>query len=82
MRKSLKDIRTEKGLMQKEITKSIKISTAFYSLIESGERMPSLKTAKKIAACLGLTLDEFYEALTTTIEEKSPYDGGIRWRSE
>ena len=75
MRKSLKDIRVEKRLMQKDIANSIKISTAFYSLIESGERMPSMKTAKRIASCLGLTLDEFYEALTTTIEEKFPYIG-------
>lgn len=48
MRKSLKDIRTEKRLMQKEITKSIKISTPFYGLIESGERMPFVKTAVSI----------------------------------
>lgn len=40
MRKSLKEIKIEKGLMQKDITKSIEISIAFYSVIESEESMP------------------------------------------
>ena len=75
MRKSLKKIRISKGLLQKDIAEAIKISPAFYSLIESGERLPSMKTAKRIALCMGITLDEFYEALITTIEEKFPYIG-------
>ena len=35
-----------------------------------------MKTAKRIASALDLTRDEFYEALTTTIEPKFPY--GVR----
>ena len=63
MKKSLKEIRINKDLLQKDIAKAIGISPAFYSLIESGDRMPSMKTAKNIASCLSLTMDGFYEAL-------------------
>lgn len=63
MTKSLKDIRLSKNLFQRDIVERCNISIAFYSLMESGYRNPSMKTAKKIALCLGITLDEFYEAL-------------------
>ena len=63
MRRTLKEIRLNKNLLQKDIVKKCNISSTFYSLVEAGQRNPSMKTAKKIAGVLDITLDEFYEAL-------------------
>lgn len=63
MRRTLKEIRLNKNLLQKDIVKKCNISSTFYSLMEAGQRNPSMKTAKKIVGVLDITLDEFYEAL-------------------
>ena len=63
MTKTLKEIRLSKNLLQKDIVEKCNISVAFCSLMESGKRNPSMKTAQRIAQFLGITLDEFYQAL-------------------
>ena len=45
----LKDVRVGTGLSQIATAKNIGISQQHYNFIESGERRPSVETAKKIA---------------------------------
>jgi len=62
MRKWLVDIRGEQS--QQEVAAKAGISQNFYSWIEKGERTPSVKTAKKIAAVLGFDWTRFFEENT------------------
>ncbi|MCQ4921516.1 helix-turn-helix transcriptional regulator [Tissierella carlieri] len=64
--KNLEAIRIEKELSHNEIAKSSGISRSFYTLIENGNRTPSMGVAKKISLVLDLTLDEFFHALEVT----------------
>lgn len=58
---NLKTQRTEKNLTMRQVGESAGISESYYSMIESGERRPSVETAKKIAAVLGISWTAFYE---------------------
>lgn len=64
--KDLKEIRRKRGLLQVEIATKCNISPGFYCLVEKGKRRPSLKNAKSMSYVLGITLDEFYQALKWT----------------
>ena len=55
----LKDLRLENS--QESIAKKVGISQQHYSLIEKGEREPSVAVAKRIAAVLGFDWTKFYE---------------------
>ena len=59
MYKWLKDLRLENS--QESIAKKVGISQQHYSLIEKGEREPSVAVAKRIAAVLGFDWTKFYE---------------------
>ncbi len=59
MRKWLIDIRN--GRAQAQIAKAAGITQQMYSLIELGERRPSVEVAKKIAAVLGFDWTRFFE---------------------
>lgn len=56
----LKALRTEKNFTMRQVCEVVGISEGFYSMIESGERRPSVETAKKIAAVLGFDWTLFY----------------------
>lgn len=56
----LKEIRIRKNLTMREVSEASEISESFYSMIENGERRPSVETAKKIAAVLGFDWTMFY----------------------
>lgn len=56
----LKDKRLKKNLTMRQVSEASNISESFYSMIESGERRPSVETAKKIAAVLGFDWTLFY----------------------
>lgn len=58
MRKWLRDIREEKGITQEEAADRLGMSTAYYSLIERGERqkMMTIGTLQKIAKVFEWTL--------------------------
>ena len=73
---SLKDIRISKELTQKDIAKISGVSSPYYCLLEKGERVPSMKTAMRIASTLNLTLDEFYKALMATNKSKLTVERG------
>lgn len=60
---NLKEIRQDKGLLQKDIAYLTKITPAYYCLIENGKRRPSLERAKKLSNILGISLDKFYESI-------------------
>lgn len=64
--KDLKSIRLEKKLSHNQVADLSSISRAFYTMIENGSRTPSFGVANKIALALGLTLDEFFQALEVT----------------
>lgn len=65
--KSLRDLRMSRGLYQREIADKTDISVAFYSLIESGFRIPSLKCAKRLSLIMGISLDDFYSLIEENI---------------
>lgn len=60
-KRNLRDIRTEKGILQREIADYYGISQCYYSLIENGYRKPSLEFAKRIATAFNISLEDVYE---------------------
>lgn len=56
----LKENRINKGLTMRQVSEASNISESFYSMIENGERRPSVETAKKIAAVLGFDWTMFF----------------------
>ena len=53
--------RKKANFTQREVGKLSGISESYYSMIESGDRKPTVKTAKKIAAVLGFNWTLFFE---------------------
>ena len=64
MREWLKDAREEAKLSQEEIGQIVGLKQSSYSMIEIGERRPSVETAKKIAEALGFDWTRFYDPQT------------------
>lgn len=62
-KRTLYEIRKEKGLMQKEIAQASFVSSSYYSFVERGERIPSMKAASRMARILDITLDEFFQSI-------------------
>jgi len=56
----IKEIRTNKGLSQKEVALSVGIDQAQYSRIESGKVEPTLSSLEKIADALGIKVVELF----------------------
>ena len=61
MRKWLKEIREQKGLVMKVVADAAGISECYYSQIEGGSRNASVPVAKKIAEALGFSWQKFFE---------------------
>ncbi len=61
MREWLRVIRKDRNLKQQEVAESANISRQGYSFIETGERTPTVATAKKIAEVLGFDWTEFFK---------------------
>ena len=61
----LKKYRSDKNLTMRQVGEEAGISESYYSMIENGERRPSVAVAKRIAATLGVDWTKFFE------EEKS-----------
>lgn len=51
---NLKEYRTRKGLTQHDVALRIGVSTRSYQFYESGERLPDVQTAIRIAQVLGV----------------------------
>ena len=56
--KNLKRIRTEKGITQGDIVRSLGFSRSFVSNIENGKTNPTLSTITNLAKALGVSTDE------------------------
>lgn len=56
--KNLKRIRTQKGISQGDIVRSLGMDRAFISNIENGKTNPTLATIAKLAKALGVSTDE------------------------
>lgn len=56
--KNLKRIRTEKGISQVEIAKSLGVSRGFVSNLENGKTNPTLATIAKLADAIGVNSNE------------------------
>ena len=56
--RNLKRIRTEKGMSQGDIVRSLGMDRAFVSNIENGKTNPTLATISKLAKALGVSSDE------------------------
>jgi putative transcriptional regulator len=61
MRVWLKDIRMSKELTQSNVAKKANIERAYYTMIESGTRKPSVTVAKSIARVLNFNWTLFFE---------------------
>ena len=51
-------LRRNKSLSQSELAEKCHCSQQFIQMVETGKRTPSLYVAKRIAAALGVTVDE------------------------
>jgi len=56
--KNIKNIREQKGLMQKEVAAVADMQASNYSKIESGQRDISVEALDRIAQFFGMTVDE------------------------
>lgn len=56
----IKDIRTKKGILVKDLAKKCGISSSMLSQIEKGNANPSLNTIKSIAKELGVPIFQFF----------------------
>ncbi|MFW5649189.1 MAG: helix-turn-helix transcriptional regulator [Candidatus Alkaliphilus sp. MAG34] len=60
MRQWLAEYRQNRNMTHEEVATKCGITRQFYSMIEIGERTPSVPTAKKIASVLGFDWVQFY----------------------
>ena len=60
MKNKLKEIRTHSNITISELSKNSKVSERYLRYIETGDKTPSLKTAKKIADSLNTSADEIF----------------------
>lgn len=80
-KRTLYEIRKEKELLQREIAEASFVSPTFYSFVERGERIPSMRAASRMAQILGISLDEFFHSLGGEGSTMStfPMDGVEEW---
>lgn len=62
----LKEIRKAQNLTMKQVSERSDISESMLSLIESGKRTPSVRSAQRIAAALGVEWTKFFEPPPTS----------------
>lgn len=76
MKNRLKEIRQEKKLSQKDLTKKLNISQQAISLYEKGDREPKLETWQKLADFFNVPVDYLLgiskDRSTLTIDDLNP----------
>lgn len=60
---SLLEKRKEKGLSQEQLAAMVGVSRPFISQMETGEHLPSIKTAMALSIALDCTVDELFSEL-------------------
>ena len=56
--KKIKELRGERS--QRQVARDLRISVAYYNYIETGERVPSLTVAAKIAAYYNVDMNTLF----------------------
>ena len=56
--KNLKRIRTQKGISQGDIARTLKVGRSFITNIENGKTNPTLATIANLAKAIGVSTDE------------------------
>ncbi len=56
--KTIKKIREQKGMLQKQVAAELNIGTTNYNKLENGNREPSVKELQQLATLFGLTIDQ------------------------
>jgi len=59
--KKIKEIRKNRNLTQEELAEIAGLSVNYIGYIEQNKRMPSIKTADKIARALGVKFSDLFE---------------------
>lgn len=62
----IRELREAKGWGQRELAERSGVSQSAISDIENGKRDPSIKTVKKVAIALGVTILDLDEEVQTT----------------
>ncbi|MDN6657393.1 MAG: helix-turn-helix transcriptional regulator [Staphylococcus simulans] len=62
---NIKQIRKQRNLTQKQLADQIEISRSYLSDIENGRKNLSIKTVKKLADSLGLSVTDLFNDDTT-----------------
>lgn len=61
----LRELREKRGLSVRTLAGNAGFSPSFISQVENGQASPSIASLEKIAACLDITLAEFFQAGAT-----------------
>ncbi|HSH25568.1 MAG TPA: helix-turn-helix transcriptional regulator [Massilibacterium sp.] len=61
MRTWLKELRLQQGFTQNEVAELSEIERAYYTMIEQGNRNPSVSVAKRIASTLDFDWTIFFD---------------------
>ncbi|AXF54588.1 helix-turn-helix transcriptional regulator [Salicibibacter kimchii] len=71
MRTWLKDIRHQRGYTHQQVAELANIHRAYYTLIESGSRTPSVAASKSIGKALGFDWTIFFEDESNETKQKT-----------
>lgn len=66
---NLRERREEKGYTQQRLAEAVGVTQVAISLVESGDRQPSITLAKKIARVLDFDWVQFYDDMDGVDEE-------------
>lgn len=72
--KTIKFLRTAKGLKQSDLAERVKVSTNYISLIENNKREPSLSFLKELASNLDIPVSMLFLELDMSKKEVSPQE--------
>lgn len=70
MRDWLKKLRLEKKLTQQNVADRSEIERSYYTMIEKGNRTPSVQVAKTIALVIGFDWTIFFESECNEMKQK------------
>ena len=70
--KTIRILRQAKGWKTSDLAKKAKVSVSFLSLIESGDRQPSLEVLRRLSKALGLAPEALIVMSMPGLEHQSP----------
>lgn len=66
----LKALRIQKGLTQQDVATKAEIERSYYTMIETGQRKPSVLVAKAIGSAMGFDWTIFFEDEGNEVKQK------------